>query len=359
MKFSCLKNDLKNALKPIDKFSGIFKQEPLMLKIYVGEKVLMKAEKDDYGTEVILANTEIQETGAVEVSYEDIQKILKAIRRNILLSFRLVQKPEGLDLIIVTPEGEMHRIPAQVISSEVIAQEGQPVMNLAMDEFWQALIQVNRVVPKKHLIEMFTKVKWVVSTADVRWVAVNQTELAIKHFQSLVSEGSHVFYVKGTDMDILKKCVSAISDQRLLVEVTESFLKVSGESATIKIPIEQNENIPVEQLIVRDMVKCEVSIPTWMEQINKQLESDSSKTSKQLKYRPELKGDKLELCLIAEDEQSDYGFFPADEFLKIFKNDAEGSWQCWIPTQNEPMIAFVKSESNTTFYLYLLTTGLM
>lgn len=361
MKFSCLKNDLKNGLKLIDKFAGVFKKESLVLKICVEESVRLSVATPGYEAQVSLPQVEIQESGLIGVDYSAFQQVLKGLRRNVLLSCRLVTTPEGVAFVLVTPEGEVHRIPAQMIQPEAPGEEAQPVMNLGMDEFWQSLLQVNRIVPKKHLIDVFTKVKWVVTPSAVRWVAVSQTELAIKHFQTLVSEGSQVFYLKGSDMDILKKCLSAVSDQRLLVESTSEALKLSGETFVLMLPLERGVDVQVEKLVVRNMVKYEVSIPNWMEQVHQQVEilgqQDAAITAKQLKCRLQVEDQQLQLVLAVEEDGR--GWFGADEFLKMFKQDSEGAWQCWIPQGEEPMIAFVKQESMATFYLYLLTTGLV
>ena len=145
MKFSCLKNDLKNGLKPIDKFAGVFKKESLVLSLNVQETVQAKVRTGEYSMSVNLPQVEIQEAGCVQVAYEAIQRVLKGIRRNVLLSCRLIKGPEGLTLVLVTPEGEMHRLPAESYQVEAEFVEAQPIMNVGMDEFWQSLLQINRV----------------------------------------------------------------------------------------------------------------------------------------------------------------------------------------------------------------------
>ena len=109
------------------------------------------------------------------------------------------------------------------------------------------------------------------------------------------------------------------------------------------------------------MDKYEVSIPNWVNQVTEQvahlMEQSPTMTAKQVKYRPAVVDQQLELTVVTNEEER--GFFGADEFLKMFKNDAEGAWQCWIPREQEPMIAFVKQSSTTTFYLYVLTAGLV
>ena len=52
------------------------------------------------------------------------------------------------------------------------------------------------------------------------------------------------------------------------------------------------------------------------------------------------------------------GGFTAQEFLRIFKQETDDQWQCWLPQTGTPMIAFVKKNATSTLYLYLLTTGL-
>lgn len=359
MKFSCQKNDLRAVLKPFDKFVSIFKGRELELIIQVDKQVTFLMRVDDYRMQVVFTKVEIQESGQLKLSYENLQKLIKSMKRNVLLSFR-ERGGKGVELLVVTPEGEMHRIPAQTsFEGDLDIIEKQAIMNLSMDEFWQSLIQVHRVVPKKHLIDVFTKVKWVVSDTGVRWVAANQFELAIKHFQSLISEGSQLFYLKGTDMEIIKKCVSAVTEQRMLIETTAGDLVVSGEYFSLEVPIERAADVPLEQLVVRDMARYSLDVKHWIHHINQELETlsqqEATMTAKQLKYRVTVVENQIQLHRAIEDER---GAFSADEFLKIFKNDQEGEWQCWISPER-PMISFVKQESTTQFYLYLLTFGLM
>lgn len=360
MKFSCLKNELKKAMKPLDKLAGIFKQEPLKIVVRAEESVMMEMNISNYQMKGRLLTAEIQEVGAVCVDYEELQQLLKKIRRNILLSFRMIQQPEGVKLAVVTPEGEIHTLNAQGMNSNQEIEEVQPILNVSMDEFWPAILQMSRVVPKKHVMESFTKLKWVVSSSDIRLVAINQTELAIHHFQSLIAEVPQIFYLSATTLDHFKKCLSGVVDARLMIETTESRLKISGESVEFWLPIERGANIPVEKLVTRQVQKYSFSLSAWKEQIDREIDQEeqlgSGLTPKDLIYQPQLIESSLQLLRV--ESMATVGGFTAQEFLRIFKQETDDQWQCWLPQTGTPMIAFVKKNATSTLYLYLLTTGL-
>lgn len=359
MKFSCLKNDFKKAIKPLEKLAAIFKQESLTLGIQVEDNVIMELNISDYRMKGRLMTAEIQEAGGIYVDYEEVQQVLKKIRRNVLLSFRMIPQPEGLKLAIVTPEGEIFTLGAEPMNTTQIISETQPILNVSMDEFWPAILQMSRVVPKKHVVESFTKLKWVVSASDNRLVAINQTELAIQHFQSLIAESSQIFYLSVTILDHFKKCLSGISDARLMIETEESRLKISGESVEFWLPIERRPDLPIEKLITRQVQKYPFSLTAWKEHIDqaidREIEIGSGLTPKEMMYQPQIIENNLQLIRV---DLGTVGGFSAQEFLKIFKQETDDQWECWLSQESAPMIAFVKKNATSTFYLYLLTTGL-